>query len=60
METMDVTEDSWIMDINSSLITESSLKILMLIQLEMEDVKLKLDLSKSLNSLMLNKEVLKP
>jgi len=59
METMDVTEDLWIMDINSLLITESSLKILILIPLEMEDVKLKLETSKSLNLLTLNKEVLK-
>ena len=48
------------MDINSSLITELSLKILILIKLEMDHVKLKLDLSKSLNSPMLDKEVLKP
>jgi len=60
METTDVTEDLWIMDINSSLITELSLKILILIKLEMDHVKLKLDLSKSLNSPMLDKEVLKP
>jgi hypothetical protein len=52
METMDVMEDSWIMVSNMLLIMVSLPNLHILIKLLIKNVKVKEEISKSLNSLM--------
>jgi len=58
METLDVMEDSWIMDSNTLKIMESLLNQNMLIPLEMELVNKTVDLKNLLPTLMLDQKML--